>query len=225
MNILRRKVGEINLTTIVISAVAMIFVMVVFGAINLITTSSAISTLTGKGYVVLASSEYDTLNSKLDALKISADAAVVNAEAAALAAESTLDTLLLHTESVTYLYPENVAETCTLTSGTPANTFGAWAELTTNGSVTLSSKFSANDGYIKDIITRSYSAANKVYIIELSYGAAKTSIGRVKLMSDWTYVLALNSASIPTGETVYYRMKSETASATLIADFLYYYDL
>jgi len=134
-----------------------------------------------------------------------------------------LTTLLQHNENEMHLYPEGVGTTVTFTAGNGIDTFGAWAEIVDSLAVTLSSLFAASAGYIKEIMTRTYSHANEIYIIELSYGAANTILGRVKVRSDWTYVLSLLSVRVPAGETVYYRMKAETALATLIADFRYYF--
>jgi len=156
------------------------------------------------------------------ALESTATEAVANAEVAALAASMVLETLLLHNENVSYLYPEEVDATCTLTAGDGVDTFSAWAEIVDSEAHTLSSKFIADDGYLIEIMTHDYSAANEIYIIEIAYGDDKIVVGRARVRSDWTYVRTLRSARIPEGEAVYYRMKAETALATLQADFRYY---
>jgi hypothetical protein len=132
-------------------------------------------------------------------------------------------TLLLHTENEVFVFPEEVAADVNFAAGNPADTFGAWTEIVDTGAVTLSSKFAARTGYLAEAMFREYSVANEIYIVEISYGIANTIIGRVKLRSDWTYVLTLRSQRIPAGEIIYYRMKAETALATLKADFRYYY--
>lgn len=183
------------------------------------TTSVGAATnyLESRGYVVFTQAQYDAV-----AKEATAVAAVVNAEAAALAAQGTLDTLLLHNENEMFLYPTNCTVNVTLTAGIGVDTWGAWAEITDGDAVTLSSKFAADDGYLVEIMTHDYSIADKIYMIEISYGAAKTVVGRVKVRSDWTYVNALRSVVIPAGETIYYRMQSETSGASLQADFRYY---
>ncbi|MBV6341221.1 hypothetical protein [Candidatus Magnetobacterium casense] len=222
--------GKANMGLIV---VAVLLAIIFFAMMPVMLTSvsssfnagSAVSMLEDRGYFVATADEYSDLMTLLQSVDTKADAAVANAEAAATAAQDTLDTLLLHNENEIFLYPGNVSSTVTLTAGVGVNTFGAWAEITGSDAITLSSCFTANSGYIREIMTHNYSAADKMYIIELSYGAAKTIIGRVKVRSDWTYVMPLSSAPItPAGETVYYRMKSETSEATLQADFRYYYD-
>lgn len=191
------------------------------------TVGAATSFLENRGYLVFSAAEYALLakEATAQAAVANAEAAVINAEAAAAAAEETLGKLLLHNENEVFLYPESVNATVTFTAGTPTDTFGAWAEIIDSDTVTLSSKFAVNSGYIVEVTARDYSVADEIYIIELAYGEAKTIIGRVKIKSDWTYVLALKSNPVtPAGETIYYRMKAETASATLNVDFRYYYN-
>ena len=187
---------------------------------NPISVSAATDYLEDRDYVVFSAAEYALL-----AKEATAYAAVQNAEAAVIASQSTLATLLLHNENEVFLYPDSVTATVNFTAGTPANNFSAWAEITDSDASTLSSKFAANSGYVVEIMTHDYSVADEIYIIEMAYGANKTVIGRVKLRSDWTYVLALRSQPVtPAGETIYYRMKAETAGASLQADFRYYYN-
>lgn len=219
---------QVNLKLLITGIVVVVFVAMVaplvFSMVGMVNSQQCVSIMEKQGYVVLAAGEYTTLNNKIDALKVSADAAVVNAEAAALAAQTTLDILLLHNENEVFLYPDAATKTVTFTAGAGVDTWGTWAEITDSGATTLSSKFVANDGYLVEIMTHDYSIADKIFMIEISYGAAKTVVGRTKVRSDWTYVQALRSVEIPTGETIYYRMQSETANATLLADFRYYYE-
>jgi hypothetical protein len=214
--------GQVRLGGIAIGLI-LLAVLVIF-VVPMMAPVGARSLLEGQGYVVLAAEEYDSLISKIDSIASKADAAVVNAEAAALSSGVVLDKLLLYNENEVFLYPDMASATATLTAGGGADTFGDWAEIVDSGAVTLSSKFSADAGYISTIITRDYSAADKIYIIEIGYGALKTVVGRVKIRSDWTYVRDLSSTRIPTGSTVYYRMRCETGGATLNADFRYYFE-
>ena len=225
MDLLKRVKGQIGATAIVgLAAAVCVITVIVVNVLPLTDAGSCITRLEGQGYAVFAAGEYASLDAKVDALKVSADAAVVNAEVAALAAQGTLNTLLLHTENEVFLYPDTASATCTLTAGAGVDTWGAWAELVDDGAVTLSSKFAADSGYLQQMMTHNYSIADKIFIIEISYGAAKTVVGRAKVRSDWMYVSDLNSVVIPAGETIYYRMQSETAGATLLADFRYYFD-
>ncbi len=192
-------------------------------------TDSAISYLTGQGYVVLAAGEYTSISNRLDALKVSADAASANATiaagnaaTAASTANTTLNTLLLHNENIVYLYPDSTSVNVTLTAGAPSDNFSAFAVIEDSSSGNLTALFGSYAGYINQLVLRDYSVADQMYVIEIAYGASKTIVGRVKVRSDWTYVLDIKSAMIPAGEIIYYRMKAVTAGTTLKADFRYY---
>ena len=226
MDLLKRVKGQIGATAIVgLAAAVCVITVIVVNVLPLTDAGSCITRLEGQGYAVFAAGEYASLDAKVDALKVSADAAVVNAEAAVLAAQDILNTLLLHTENEVFLYPDTASATCTLTAGAGVDTWSAWTELVDNGAVTLSSKFVADSGYLHQAMTHDYSIADKIFIIEIAYDNDGTDIvGRIKVRSDWTYVSDLNSVVIPAGETIYYRMQSETAGATLQADFRYYFD-
>ncbi len=228
-NIFHKQKGQTHILSLIYVAVGIVLFLLIVPAINsgvvISNIEKATDYLTGQGYIVLAAGEYNAISTKLDNLKISADVAVVNAEAAALAANAALNTLLLHNENEVFLYPDSVFVAVNLTAGAPADTFGAWVEIKDSGNVTFSSKFAASGGYIVEITTRNYSVADKIYMIEIATANDGTGvIGRVKVRSDWTYVLALRSVAIDIGDTIYYRMKCETASAWLLADFRYYYN-
>lgn len=186
------------LTSIVSVAATIIIVIGIVLFLGTFSISGAIDKLEGEGYIVLAAGEYEDLVDQLDRL-------------------------IVRIENPDYLYPESVNSTVTFTCGNGIDTFGAWAEIVDSGATTLSSKFAITGRFIESIMTHTYSKANELYVIEISYGASKTVTGRVKVRSDWTYRVNLNSGLIPAGETVYYRMKGETALATLLADFRYYY--
>ena len=126
----------------------------------------------------------------------------------------------LYTEAFhqSYLFPEDTDETITFTAG-GANTFGAWAEIVDNTPVTFSSKFATEAGHISSIKLIDASINDKVYIIELSYGADKNIVALYGFVSGTvllppTQQVRIRSSVIPAGETVYYRMKCETGAAT-----------
>jgi hypothetical protein len=187
--------------------------------------SASIQRLEGDGeYVVMTIDQYNALFNLLISVDTKADAAVTNAEAAALAANQTLETLLLHNENEVFLFPEAVTANATMTAGNGSDLFGAWTEIVDTGADTLTAKFAANDGYLVELTTRDYSDANEIHVIEIATDAAGANvIGRVKVRSDWTYILTLKSTRVTAGDTIYYRMKAETALATLSADFRYYH--
>ncbi len=222
---LRQKgqAGLLVIFSLFIVAILVVAVLPVIGALNL---ASARTMVENTGNVILTIGEYNTLNAKLDALKVSADVAVVNAVIAANTSNVTLNTLLLHNENEVFLWPEAVTANCTFEAGNPANTYKTWSHIEDNSGNHFSDNFSLRDGYLVEIMTHTYSAnaTDKLYIIELATDAAGVNvIGRVKLRSDWTYVLALRSERIIASDVIYYRMKSEVAVAKLNADFRYYY--
>ncbi len=158
-------------------------------------------TLESQGYVVLTAGEYASLSAKIDALKASADAAVVNAVVAATTANETLNTLLLHNENEVFIYPDSTTDNVTFTAGTPLDTFGAWTEIVSANGTALSSKFLFQSGYLVEMVFRDYSASDKICLIEIGYGTSNVTvsqtIGRVKVKTDFTYVLTLKSVRIP----------------------------
>lgn len=127
----------------------------------------------------------------------------------------------LYTEAFheSHLFPEDTDESITFTAGGGNNTFGAWAEIVDNNPVTFSSKFATDDGHISSIKLIDASVNDKVYIIELSYGADKKIVALYGFVSGTvllppTQQVRIRSCVIPAGETVYYRMKCETGAAT-----------
>ena len=125
------------------------------------------------------------------------------------------------------LFPEDTNETVTFTAGGAINTFGAWVEIVDNNAVTFSSKLTTDDGHISALSIESANTNNKIYLLEIAYGAAKTVVVRhrfksgvgVETFQSWRQ----KTLKIPTGETVYYRMKCETALATCTIDFRYHF--
>ncbi len=118
----------------------------------------------------------------------------------------------------TYIFPGDTDLTCTFTAGQPADTFGAWAEIADSEATTLSSLFAAAPGHITVIQEEEVSDQNTRYQLEIAYGAAKTHITSQRFAGSGKFQSPDNHArvfatEIPAGETVYYRMKSNTAVA------------
>lgn len=222
--------GKANMGLIV---VAVLLVIIFFAMMPVMLTSvsssfnagSAASMLEDRGYFVATADEYSDLMVLLQAVDTKADAAVANAEAAALTAQDTLDTLKLHTENEGFLFPAVTNVTVTLTAPATPNTWGTWAEIAGNDTVTFSSRFADGGGYITQITGYEYSVADKLIIIEIAYDDDGTDVvGKAFLRSDWTYVVEFNSAPIPEDATIYYRMMSSQANETIKANFKYYYN-
>ena len=118
----------------------------------------------------------------------------------------------------TYVFPDDTDLSCTFTAGQAADTWGAWAEVVDSEAVTLSSKFAAKNGHITVVEEEELSDINTVYMAELAYGDAKVHITEQRFAGSGKFQNPSNLArvfakEIPAGETVYYRMKSNTAVA------------
>lgn len=163
------------------------------------------------------------INSKLDAIKASADLAVTNAEAAVIAAQLAADKVDLFNSAEVYFFPASSNITVTLTSGN-TNTWGSWNEIIDSTSVTLTSKFATGAGYISDLSIFETSAVDKIYLIELAYGAAKTTLGRTSFHTSDKEAM-IKSRKVSVGEIVYARVMCSGANgATCKVGFRYFYE-
>ncbi|TKJ25409.1 MAG: hypothetical protein CEE41_04455 [Hadesarchaea archaeon B3_Hades] len=128
---------------------------------------------------------------------------------------------------VSSIFPEDTDELITVTAGGTNNVFGAWAELVDGTPVALSSKFATDPGYIVSVIIEDCSVTDKRYFLEVAYGAAHKVVGRSRFMKvlnklNVGHQMRIRSIKIPAGETIYYRLKCETASATAEVQIRYY---
>lgn len=127
---------------------------------------------------------------------------------------------------VTNIFPEDTNETVTFTAG-DANVFSSWAEIVDNNTVTFTSKVT-EDVDISAILIESASVTDKVFLIELSYGSEKTIITRYRFIAGETSFLPaiqqirIRASYIPSGETIYYRLKCETGAATCTLHIRYF---
>jgi len=130
-------------------------------------------------------------------------------------------------EHVSAIFPEDTDETVTVTAGGTNNTFGAWAELVDNNAVKLSSKFDDDPGHVVAVLIEESSLKDVRYLMEIAYGEEHTMICRTRFMKqnvkqDVDHQRRVRSITIPQGETIYYRLKCETASATAEIQSRYY---
>ena len=145
------------------------------------------------------------------------------------ATKANQDLLILEVQHITHIFPEDTDETIAFAAGGVNNTFGAWAEVKDNNNVTLSSKVATQSAHISSLLVEHSSLRDKVYLIELSYGISKTIISKHRFLSgDSPFLPAVQqarvrAAHVPAGETIYYRMKCETAAATCQVSFRYHY--
>jgi Tfp pilus assembly protein PilX len=226
---------------LILSAVLVIFLVPMMAPVG------ARSLLEGQGYVVLAAGEYSDLMTLLESIDTKADAAVVNAEAAVTAAElaatnaeaavTAAELAVTNAEAAatkvdlfntadTFLFPEDTDYWVLLTANAVAGSFSSWTEIADNNSVTLSSLFAADAGYISDIYIYQVTApADTTHIVEIAYGVGKTSITRIMFNGDNLNIAQIKSRRIPAGETVYYRIMTNTAPTEYVSiGFRYFYE-
>lgn len=132
-----------------------------------------------------------------------------------------VDELLLEIQHDSDIFPEDTDEVVTFTAGGTVDTFGSWVEIAVDGNgETFSSKVASEIGHISAILIEDLDTADKRYLIEVAYGDDKTVVLRHRFISGEAKKLAainymkIRADAIPAGETVYYRMKGETAGAT-----------
>jgi len=221
----RFKRGAFNSWSMMLIAIVAVSTVAIVGILSAPPSLEwALGKVTGSGYVVFATGEYADIINRLNNISTKADQAVTNASAAVVAAQLAAIKVELHNENVVFLYPNTSTATCTLTAGVGVDTFGAWAEINASDGYTLSSYLALDGGYLEEVTTYNYSAANKKYIIEIAYGGSYTVVARIKIRADLSYPMNIMSKPIPAGQTIYYRMQSETSGATLKVDLRYYYN-
>ncbi len=138
-----------------------------------------------------------------------------------------IDHIYHYTHHVSDIFPDDTNKTVTLTAGAVVNTFGAWAPIVDNLAVEFSTVFAAVVGHISAISVEDATIKDERYLLEISYGADRVIIARTRFMKvnikvDVNHKVMIRSEHIHAGETVYYRMKCETALATAEVHFRYY---
>lgn len=146
--------------------------------------------------------------------------------------DKNIDCLVTVSKHCSCIFPATTDVNCILTAHADAHEWSGWVEVADTTDVTpltLSAKFAALPGHIAGMVVESTNQASTTYMIELSYGAAKTCISRWRFMSETNHLPAEHSARvrgphIPAGETVYARAMCETAGAkTANVHFRYFY--
>jgi len=138
-----------------------------------------------------------------------------------------IDQIYHYTHHVSDIFPDDTNKTVTVTAGGVADTFGAWAPVVDNIPVEFSTVFAADPGHIASILVEDCSLTDVRYELEVSYGAARVIVARSRFMKvlnklNVAHQVRIRSFHVPAGETVYYRLKCETALATAEAHFRYY---
>ena len=120
-----------------------------------------------------------------------------------------------------YLFPDDIAKTVTLTAGAGDWDYGAWAEIADNLGAKLSD-LTTSPLHISSVKIRSESVADKLYHIELGYGESAEAVtvwdihefGSGTKHVEGDEQVRFRPPIIPAGSKVYYRMKCETGGAT-----------
>lgn len=133
-------------------------------------------------------------------------------------------------DHTTSIFPSDTNLTCTFTAHANANTWSTWAEIQDSDATKLSAAFTVQHGHITSIGIETLSEADTIYMMEVSWGAAKNLIttgrfaGATKFQ-DPTENLRLWAPPFPAGELIYYRMKTGSAVAdTVTVHFRYHKD-
>ena len=132
-----------------------------------------------------------------------------------------------------YIFPDlgsDIDLTCTLTSG-EIDTYGTWAEITDSGATTFGSVITATGGHVSAIKIRTTSVDDVLYVIELGYGPDAgtvtvwdiTSFGSGTKKIDSDEQERFRPPAIPSGQKVWYRMKTENNANTTAAITLRYH--
>jgi len=131
-----------------------------------------------------------------------------------------VEVLYTDTAHDSHIFPEDTDETVIFTAGNVNHTWLAWTEIVDNNAVTLSSKVAATGMHISAILIEDVDTTGNTYMYEIGYGASHTVVARARFAASSAnkgnpiQEARIRADHIPTGETVYYRMKCETASAT-----------
>jgi len=142
--------------------------------------------------------------------------------------EDSLASLGLEIHHTSLVFPSLSDLTVTFTAPVGVDTYSVWAEIVDSGANTLSNIFAADDGHLSAVVVEVFDTADKNYIFQISYGAAKVIITTIRFHGDGApgHVIKVDTRTrgpaIPAGETVYYRMMCETGSATCLVSFRYH---
>lgn len=122
------------------------------------------------------------------------------------------------TQHESSIFPSDTDLTCTFTAHATPDTWSAWAEIQDSGATKLSDACATDPMHITAIGIETLSEDDAIYMIEIVWGAAKTSItsgrfaGATKFQTP-TEHLRFWAPPVPAGELIYVRMKTDTAVA------------
>lgn len=134
------------------------------------------------------------------------------------------------TQHITAIFPSDTNLTCTFTAHANAHTWSAWTEIADSAATKLSAACATEPGHLTSIVIETISDNAAIYMLEISWGAAKTIITRTRFAGAGKFQAAhiqdrFWAPSLPAGQLFYYRMKTETAVAdTCTVHFRYHCD-
>ena len=122
------------------------------------------------------------------------------------------------TQHETSIFPTDTNLTCTFTAHATAHTWSAWAEIQDSGATKLSASFATIPGHLTSMLVETISDNAAIYMIEITWGAAKNAITVMRFAGAGKFQAAhiqdrFWTHDLPAGQLIYYRMKTETAVA------------
>jgi len=145
--------------------------------------------------------------------------------------QAEVDRLRLEMEHDSEIFPDSTARKVEFTAGTPADTWGDWAEVeddTPVTPITLSSKIT-RETHVSGILIEDLSHKDKRYEMQIAWGDDKVRVlahrfltGEVKKLPAIQFI-RIRAESISVGERVYYRMRCQEALATCEISLRYHY--
>lgn len=116
---------------------------------------------------------------------------------------------------VTSIFPSNTDLTCTFTAHANAHTWSPWKEIVDSAATKLSAAFATTPGHITSIVIETVSDNAALYMYEIAWGAAKNLITSGRFAGVGKFQAAHThdrfwAPHFPTGQLIYYRMKTET---------------
>ena len=122
------------------------------------------------------------------------------------------------TQHITRIFPSDTNLTCTFTAHANANTWSAWTEIQDSGATKLSTSFATGEGHITSMLVETISDDSAIYMYEVAWGADKVHITSGRFAGVGKFQAAhiqdrFWAPPFPSGQLIYYRMKTETAVA------------
>ncbi len=125
----------------------------------------------------------------------------------------------------TLIFPASTADVCTLNSHINDDTWSDYTEIVdAPGANSLSTLLATEAGHIAAMVCEDSSVVDKIFMVEISYGASHIVITRFRLQTETNQLSTaqsprVRSHEIPVGETLYYRCMCETGGNSIEVHF------